>query len=200
MFSLLNYSVTLVFPVPFPPRIAPVMLAARGRVALLASIFCVSLVAVLCTATSASQTSSPSSSRRKKKQSNLVLILTDDQDLEFDSLRAMKFTSDFLGARGAQFENFFAHTPVCCPSRGELLTGRYLHNQRPASAEDESCMRLRVDDEFYSASFVNDLKSAGYRTLMSGKYLNGDGHCMCPEAAGGKAVAWPSGWDRVSFV
>ena len=168
------------------------MTTACGQGALLSLAYSAFLVVALCTVAA-------SSPFPRKKQSNLVLILTDDQDLEFDSLRAMKFTSDFLGARGAQFDNFFAHTPVCCPSRGELLTGRYLHNQRPASVDDESCMRLRVDDEFYSASFVNDLKAAGYRTLMSGKYLNGNGHCMCPDEAGKPAVSWPSGWDRVSW-
>ena len=45
----------------------------------------------------------------------------------FDSLRAMPFTTKFF-AGGATFSNAFAHTPVCCPSRGEILTGCYLHN------------------------------------------------------------------------
>lgn len=54
-------------------------------------------------------------------------LLQDDQDLVFDSLRAMPFTTKFF-AGGATFSNAFAHTPVCCPSRGEILTGRYLHN------------------------------------------------------------------------
>ena len=58
----------------------------------------------------------------------IVLVLTDDQDLLFDSMRAMPFTTSFLGQGGVSFSNFFAHTPVCCPSRGELLSGRYLHN------------------------------------------------------------------------
>eukprot|EP01049_Picozoa_sp_SAG25_P014148 SAG25_NODE_2407_length_1635_cov_3.190104_2_plen_96_part_00 len=56
--------------------------------------------------------------------SNVVLVLTDDQDLLFESMRAMPFTTQLLGGGGATFSNFFAHTPVCCPSRGELLTVR----------------------------------------------------------------------------
>ena len=43
---------------------------------------------------------------------NLILLLTDDQDLLFDSMRAMPFTTSVLGAEGATFDNFFAHTPV----------------------------------------------------------------------------------------
>ena len=57
-------------------------------------------------------------------------------------------------------------------------------------------MRLRVDDDFYRRGFVNELKQAGYKTLMSGKYLNGNGHCMCPEAANQPPVATPPGWDK----
>lgn len=33
-----------------------------------------------------------------------------------------------LSSRGAILENWFAHTPVCAPSRAEILTGKFFHN------------------------------------------------------------------------
>ena len=59
-------------------------------------------------------------------------MLTDDQDTMLGSMEGMPFTRE-LGRSGVNLTNFFAHTPVCCPSRSELLTGRYFHNIRDAS-------------------------------------------------------------------
>ena len=118
----------------------------------------------------------------------------DDQDLVFDSLRAMPFTTEFF-AGGATFSNAFAHTPVCCPSRGEILTGRYLHNLKAEDSATKSCMRLLVDAKFESQTLGNNLQRAGYVTSMAGKYLNGKGVSHCPEP-GQTGVAPPIGWDK----
>ena len=76
------------------------------------------------------------------KQPNVVLLLTDDQDLLFDSTSlAMPFTKKLLGGGGATFVNAFAHTPVCCPSRGQILTGKYMHNLKAPGSDVSTCMR-----------------------------------------------------------
>jgi len=75
-------------------------------------------------------------------QPNIVLMLTDDQDLLFDSTsKAMPYTKKLLGGGGTTFVNAFAHTPVCCPSRGQILTGKYMHNLKAADATVHTCMR-----------------------------------------------------------
>ena len=33
-------------------------------------------------------------------------------------------TREIIGGNGATAKNWFAHTPICCPSRAEILTGR----------------------------------------------------------------------------
>ena len=62
---------------------------------------------------------------------NILFVLTDDQDAMLDSLAPDGPCQTILrevAARGATFVNAFANTPICCPSRAEIATGRLMHN------------------------------------------------------------------------
>jgi N-acetylglucosamine-6-sulfatase len=134
---------------------------------------------------------------------NILLFLTDDQDLELGSMGAMPFARERLVKGGTRLSNFFAHTPVCCPSRSELLSGRYFQNIRVATAADKGCMRVNITDTFHNTTLAVPLQAAGYTTGLFGKYLNGGGpKYLCPAAnktSGGEgkpAPFRPRGWDK----
>jgi hypothetical protein len=111
---------------------------------------------------------------------NIFLMLTDDQDIMLGSMNAMSFTRG-LAARGANLTQFRAHTPVCCPSRSELLTGRYFHNIRTSSFDDKSgnqCMHVNASVAGTKTgnplTFATRLEAAGYATGYFGKVRQGD--------------------------
>jgi len=134
-----------------------------------------------------------SSGTHGRNQPNVVLLLTDDQDNVFNSFgTAMPFTKKFLKHGGVSFVNAFSHTPLCCPSRGQILTGKYLHNLKAADPDAVSCMRMEASKAFEQAVFANQLQASGYETGMIGKYLNGKyvSHC---DPEGERAP--PPGWD-----
>jgi N-acetylglucosamine-6-sulfatase len=117
------------------------------------------------------------------KLPDIVLLLTDDQ--RWDTLWTMPVVRTRLADRGVEFLNAFASNPVCCPSRATLLTGTYSHTNgvfrnQPPDGGFES-----FDD---SSTVATWLSSAGYRTALIGKYLNGYSE---------ERVAYvPPGWDR----
>ena len=59
---------------------------------------------------------------------NIVLILTDDQDVTMGSTDPMVAARQIIADAGVEFTNAFTTSPICCPARSSLLTGRYLHN------------------------------------------------------------------------
>jgi len=73
---------------------------------------------------------------------NIVIILTDDQDSELGGAEPLEAGSRLLKEQGAQFTNAFVTTPICCPSRASILTGRYLHNTGYRSQEQHSDWRM----------------------------------------------------------
>ena len=60
-------------------------------------------------------------------------------------------TQKLLADLGTTAENFFIHTPICCPSRSELLSGRYFHNIKTTKG---GCMHVNESKVLVSVSIV----------------------------------------------
>jgi choline-sulfatase len=62
---------------------------------------------------------------------NLLFILSDNHNRAFSGPyghpQAVTPNLDALAARGVTFDNAYAASPLCCPSRASLATGRYPH-------------------------------------------------------------------------
>ena len=108
---------------------------------------------------------------------NFVFILTDDQ-ARWD-LAVMNKTRKLLEAEGVLFENYMVNTPICCPSRTEMLSGRYYHN---AGAPNGTCMHVNAEELVFDPSTLfSQLHSNGYVTGVFGKVINGQQKCFCKE-------------------
>merc|ERR1712137_697353 len=81
-------------------------------------------------------------------------------------------------------ENWYIHTPICCPSRAELLTGRYFHNIKQVGGK---LWGMHVNETLVNGNtFARVLnEQAGYTVGMFGKYLN-----VMPDAVPPGFDAW----------
>ncbi len=96
---------------------------------------------------------------------NILIILTDDQRA-MDTMLVMPETQRLFGDGGTTYTNAYAPTPLCCPARAAIMSGRLAHNsgvRTNANAE-----ALAQDSTVHA-----QLMDAGYRTALVGKYLNG---------------------------
>lgn len=120
--------------------------------------------------------------RATAKRPNIVMIMTDDQNLE--SMRVLTKVHQLLADKGVTFANNVVSFSLCCPSRATYLTGQYAHNHHvhgnipPAGGYS---LFAHQDTTFPVA-----LQKAGYDTVHIGKYLNGYGLQ--------KPVPVPPGW------
>jgi N-acetylglucosamine-6-sulfatase len=94
---------------------------------------------------------------------NFVLFLTDDQTL--DSFSKMTYLSSRPYGDWITFDNAFISTPVCCPSRASILTGKYAHTVGVKKNDGRNFMD--------SQTLPIWLQAIGYQTSWIGKYLNG---------------------------
>lgn len=116
-----------------------------------------------------------------KRRPNLVFFLTDDQDQmlggSFPVLEGqatpMPKTKKLMQDEGMYAEHFYAHTPICSPSRSELLTGRYFHNLKQKGGAGY-CHGMHVNHNLvHNNTFLRVLQEeGGYSTALFGKYVN----------------------------
>jgi arylsulfatase A-like enzyme len=102
-----------------------------------------------------------------RRRPNILIIVTDDQRAS-GTMTVMPKTRRLFGRGGTRFTNAYATTPLCCPSRASIFTGQYVHNHGVTNNESGDQIPQR-------RTFQRYLDRAGYRTAISGKYLNGFG-------------------------
>jgi arylsulfatase A-like enzyme len=123
-------------------------------------------------------------------QPNIVFILTDD--MRKDDMMYMPKTHSLLRKQGMGFRNAFVSNAICCPSRATIMRGQYSHNTgvwSNSSTDSPSTTiggwRAYQDNSNEADNVATRLQSAGYRTGLFGKYLNGY-----------NTTEVPPGWDR----
>lgn len=126
------------------------------------------------------------------KKANIVLILADDQDIQIGGMTPLKKTKALIGDAGVTFTNAFVVSPLCCPSRSSILSGKYPHNNLVRNNSFEgNCSSINWQKIEEPQAFPVHLKNAGYQTFLAGKYLNQYGTAK----AGGVAHI-PLGWTQ----
>jgi N-acetylglucosamine-6-sulfatase len=121
---------------------------------------------------------------------NIVFILTDD--MRKDDLKYMPKTHSLIREQGMGFRNAFVSHALCCPSRASIMRGQYAHNTGVwSNSPTDSPSTTNGGWQAYQANgneidnMATRLHSAGYRTALFGKYLNGY-----------NTTEIPPGWDR----
>jgi len=105
---------------------------------------------------------------RNSDRPNFLIIVTDDQRPETFSPEYMPKTFARVADERVLFTKAYVTTSLCCPSRASIFTGLLarnhgvIHNRGKLSRTNYENVHR----------FPEDLKNAGYRTGLIGKYLN----------------------------
>jgi arylsulfatase A-like enzyme len=115
-----------------------------------------------------------------EQRPDVIVIVLDDAHV--DMIDAMPRVQEMVVQPGVLFRDAMVPTPLCCPSRASILTGRYAHTTGVYGNGGEHGGFPAFDDRSTLATWLD---RAGYRTGLFGKYLNRYLHGYVPP-----------GWDR----
>ena len=103
---------------------------------------------------------------RAKDAPNILLVFTDDQ--RNGQMGFMPKTRKALGAEGLTFSQAFVTTPLCCPSRASIYSGKYAHNHGVVGNGTGDT----VENWDQEQTWPELLREGGYYTGLAGKFLN----------------------------
>ena len=110
--------------------------------------------------------------QKENKKPNVLIIYTDDQgavDLNCFGAKDLKTPNlDKLAKNGLMFNQFYAASPICSPSRASLLTGRY--PQRAGLPDMASSKEGEAGMSGSQYTMAELFKDAGYKTAHIGKW------------------------------
>ncbi|MEN1680530.1 MAG: sulfatase-like hydrolase/transferase [Planctomycetota bacterium] len=117
-----------------------------------------------------SATNGKSLGEDRPKRLNVILIMSDDQgwgDVGFNGNdRLLTPHLDAMAASGVRFERFYTAAPLCSPTRGSCLTGRYPFRYGILAAHTAG---MRVGE----ITIAEMLRERGYQTGFFGKWHMG---------------------------
>jgi arylsulfatase A-like enzyme len=122
---------------------------------------------------------------------NILIILTDDQRGP-GTIAVMPEVAARFRDGGTSFANGYAATPLCCPSRATLMTGRLAHNTGVRTNGD-------AVDLNQASTLQRYLRQNGYWTGIYGKYLNRWDLTKAPPHFDRYAIFNPTGYFKQHF-
>jgi N-acetylglucosamine-6-sulfatase len=143
----------------------------------------IALLALIVTSTLAAVAQSPEPASELDERPDIFLVMVDDLGYIDDGrvVARLPEVKQHVVDAGLRFTQMYDETPLCCPGRASILTGRHtLHHGVIKNDGDLLDPKTTIGA---------NLQDAGYHTLMVGKYLNQyDG------------IRMPPGWTHVGMM